>query len=138
MFWGRKSQKNILTKTKLFSTEIVMIQLKTIVCSHLTDFPLENPMFLSIFVLFLHFPGIPGKSDSKIARILPFFHHFHPKWQSFPGIIPSLLPSSWRESFEALKCATDYKSIKNVCHKNAFCHSLAKLKRKVCISPFWS
>ena len=52
-----------------------MIQLKTIIFSHLTDFPLENPMFLSIYVLFLHFPGIPGNffGISRISR--------------FPGIL---------------------------------------------------
>ena len=75
IFRRRISQKNILTKTKLFSTEIVMIQLKTIIFSHLTYFPLENPMFLSIYVLFLHFPGIPGNffGISRISR--------------FPGIL---------------------------------------------------
>ena len=38
--------------------------------SHLTDFSLENTMFLSIYVVFLHFPGIPGNffGISRISR----------------------------------------------------------------------
>ena len=67
---GRKSQKNILKKTKLFLTGIVIIQLETMIFSHLTDFSLENTMILSIYVVFLHFPEIPGNffGISRISR----------------------------------------------------------------------
>ena len=64
------SKKNILKKTKLFLTGIVIIQLETMIFSHLTDFSLENTMSLSIYVVFLHFPGIPGNffGISRISR----------------------------------------------------------------------
>ena len=58
-------------KLNFFLTEIVIIQLETMVLRHLTDFSLENTMFLSIYVVFLHFPGIPG-NFLRISRISRF------------------------------------------------------------------
>ena len=67
---GRKSQKFFFEEIETFLTGIVIIQLETMIFSHLTDFSLENTMFLSIYEVILHFPGIPGNcfGISRISR----------------------------------------------------------------------